>query len=132
MPSDERGLHLPGRNRLQAGAVDLRLVRRVVDRQAEDRRPERRHRDADLGQEEEDEVELEHQRRAAEELHVGRERRAEPARPVEPAERDQEPGDDGERKREHRQDHGHAGRFEQDPPVAPGTTSQPCVRAPTA
>ena len=73
-PERARGLELADRHRFERAAVDLALVRGVVERQAEQRRDERRQpnrrRDPVVEHEQ-----LQQQRRAAHQLDVARERR---------------------------------------------------------
>ena len=98
----ERRLHLALGDRGETGAVDLALVGRVVHGEAQDGGPEGGHVDPYLGQEKEDEVELQHHRRSAQELDVQGERRFEPLRPVDPPHGDEEAGQHREGKRETR------------------------------
>ena len=73
-PERPRRLELAGRHALEAGAVVLRLGRRVVEAERERAGDERIERDAELGQTEVEHDQLHEQRRAAHELDVaGRE-----------------------------------------------------------
>ena len=66
------GLTLSSRHGLDAGAEDLRQVGAVVEGQRRDAGPQRRQHDADLRQREVDDVDLDQQRRTADERHVQR------------------------------------------------------------
>ena len=95
----ERGFHLPLRNGEQPGPVVLRFVCRVVDRQAEDagvNRLKREHGNI-LRKHEEEKVELQHERRAADHFDKHREREPHPAWPIDAANADQHARDHRER-----------------------------------
>ena len=72
IPSASAASICPRGTAKQSRAVDLRLVGRVVDAETQHRRPECGDHDAHLGEKEEDEVELQHDRRAAKKLDISR------------------------------------------------------------
>ena len=113
-PQRQARLELPERHRLESGPVDLRLVGRVVERQTDDRRHQRRQGEADLRQQEENGVELQHQRCAAEHFDVRRQQRPQPHRTVHSPHGHSQADADGQRERQARQEHRHPGRLEQE------------------
>ena len=112
MPSGQGGFHLAAGNGLQAGAIDLRFVGRVVDRQPGDRGAESGNGQADLRQQEENHEQLQHQRRAAQDLDVPHQQPAQRRRAVQAADRHQQPQQHRQRHRQARQKNRHAGGFD--------------------
>src|SRR6185312_1634245 len=95
-------------NRLQAGAVNFAFVGRIVDRQSKNSCPECGYGDAEFRKEEEYEIELQHERSAAQEFHVAPEGKPDPARSVEPTNGNEDSDCDGNGERNYAQNYRHA------------------------
>src|SRR6185437_1980605 len=81
--------------------------------------PERRYSDSQFRKEEEYEIELQHERSAAQKFHVSAQGKPEPARAIEPADGNEDSNGDGDGERQYAQNDRHTSGFEKNTAIVP-------------